>query len=260
MSKKLLFLCAIVFACNSTLQPQTINLSFPYFAGAEYDFYLFQGVSTDTIQRGVIGEDGNLTLTIPDCYKEYVGMAQWTLRSGGGLSFVIYGKDFSVSCTEAAPKSEDIIYKGNPENDFITQQYPLQQRLLEKVEVMRAVQRVYQTDINNNIYQAVENELKLLKETFRQYQHDKRESTLYAARYLRISDFVNYIPLYSLSDTGEEHKIEMLRFVEEELDMDALFTTGLWKNVILQSAGLYENGDDFISAIDRKSTRLNSSH
>ena len=50
----------------SAISAQTISLYFPHFAGAEYDFYLFQGVSSDTIQRGAIGEDGNLTLTIPD--------------------------------------------------------------------------------------------------------------------------------------------------------------------------------------------------
>ena len=251
MLKKLSLSIAILFACI-LLQAQTISLYFPHFAGAEYDFYLSQGVASDTIQKGAIGKDGNLILTIPDHYKGYKGMSQWMLRNGGGLSFVINGSDFSVSCTEAMPNDNNIIYKGNPESDFIGRHYPLQQQLLRKIEVIRNTHHVYQTDTISTIYQVVKSELELLKETFHQQQLEKQKSPLYAAHYLRISDFMNYTPLYTLSDTEEEHRAEMLRFVEEELDMDILFTSGLWRNVISQSAGLYENGDDFITAMISK--------
>ena len=247
MKRTILTLLITTFV--NTISSQTISLHFPHFAGAEYDFYLFQGITSDTIQSGTIGKDGNLTLTIPEQYKGYKGMSRWLLRSGGGLDFVINGKNFSVSCTEEMPNDDNIIYKENPENDFISQRYLPQQQLLEKIEVIRNTQRVYQADTRSDIYHTVENELKLLKETFRQQQQEKRESPLYAAHYLRISDFLNYTPLYSLSDTEEEHKSEMLRFVEEELDMDVLFTTGLWRNVILQCSGLYENESNFISTM-----------
>ena len=250
--KRTLFFTALIALFSSSITAQTISLYFPHFKGAEYDFYLFQGVASDTIQRGAIGEDGSLTLTIPEQYKGYKGMSRWLLRSGGGLDFVINGGDFFVSCTEAMPNDNNIIYEGNPENDFIHRQYPLQQQLLEKIETMRTVQRIYQTDTLSNIYQAVAAELTLLKETFSQSQQEKQKSPLYAASYLRISDFLNYTPLYTLSDTEEQHKAEMLRFVEKELNMDALFTTGLWKNVITQAAGLYENGNDFVSAMITK--------
>ena len=256
--KRIIFTLFIAL-CGSAISAQTISLYFPHFAGAEYDFFLFQGVASDTIiQRGAIGEDGNLTLTIPDKYKGYAGMSRWLLRSGGGLDFVINGKDFSVSCTEAMPGDNNIIYKGNPENDFIRERYPLQRQLLEKIEVIRSTQRVYQTDTLSNIYQVIESELELLKDAFHRHQQDTRESSLWAAGYLRVSDFLNYTPLYSLSDTQEDHRAEMLRFVEEELNMEALFTTGLWKNMIGQAAGLYENGEGFIPAMTAKMKQTSS--
>ena len=247
--KRTIFLTIFIAVCSSIISAQTISLYFPHFAGAEYDFYLFQGVASDTIQRGVIGEDGNLTLTIPDHYKGYKGVTQWRLRGGGGLSFIVSGKGFSVSCTEAMPNDNNIIYEGNPENDFISWHYPLQQQLLRKIEVIQSAQSVYQTELLSNIYEALESEFELLKERFHQQQLEKQKSLLYAAHYLHINDFLNYIPLYTLSNTEEEHRAEMQRFIEEDLNMDILFTSGLWKNVILQSAGLYENGDDFISAM-----------
>ena len=256
--KRTLFLAVFITLCNSFISAQTISLYFPHFADAEYDFYLFQGVDSDTIQSGAIGEDGKLTLTIPEKYKDYKGMTRWILRKGGGLDFVINGYDFSVSCTEEMPNNNNIIYKGNPENDFIHQNYPLQQQLLEKIEVIRSTERAYQADTLSNIYQAVKTELELLKETFYQFQQEKQESPLWAAHYLRISDFMNYTPLYTLSDSEEEHKAEMLRFIEKELNMDVLFTSGFWKNVITQSAGLYENGEDFISAMTAKLQQTSS--
>ena len=256
MKRLLLILPITAIVC--AVSAQTITVHFPYFKGAEYDFCLFQGVAIDTVQRGVIGEDGNLTLTVPEKYKDYKGMAQWTLRSGGGLSFVINGNDFSVSCTEQIPNENNIIIKGNPDNDFMRQRYPLQQQLLQKIEIIRAAQQAYQTDPLSNIYRALEDELKVLKESFRLFQLETKESPLYAAHYLRINDFANYMPLYSLSDTGEEHKAEMLRFVEEELDMEILFTSGLWKDAISLSAGLYENGNGFISTMTGKMKQIAS--
>ena len=66
---------------------------------------------------------------------------------------------------------------------------------------------------------------------------------------MRISDFMNYTPPYSLPDTESQHKTERQYFVEEELNMDALYTSGHWKNALLQSAGLYENEEMFISVM-----------
>ena len=244
--------------CFCAVSAQSISLYFPHFAGAEYDFYLYQGVSSDTIQHGVIGEDGKLTLTIPEQYKLYKGMSRWMLRNGGGLDFVITGNDFSVSCMESMPNDNNIVHQGNPENDFTRQYYSIQQHLFEKIRVIRATQRVCQTDTLSSIYLAVENEMKHLKEAFSQHQQEKRNSPLYAAHYLRISDFLNFTPLYSLSDTEEEHRVEMLRFVERELSMDMLFTSGLWENVISQIAGLYGHGDNFISVMITKMQQTTS--
>ena len=241
MKRLLLILPITAIVC--AVSAQTISLHFPYFKGAEYDFSLFQGVVTDTVQQGVIGNDGKLTLTIPEKYKGYKGMAQWTLRSGGGLSFVVNGSDFSISCTEQAPNENNIIYKGNPDSDFNNRHQLAQRQLFGKIEVMRAAQGIYQTDTKSNIYRAVEDEMKVLKESFSLFQSETKESPLYAAHYQRINDFTKYFPLYSLSDTEAEHKAEMQRFVAEELNMESLYTSGLWKDAIQIAAGLYENGD-----------------
>ena len=249
---KKILLTIIMAICVCAASAQTISLYFPHFAGVEYVFYLYQGIDTDTIQRGTIGNDGNLTITIPDRYKTYVGMAQWSMLSGGGLSLAINGKDFSVSCTEAVPNENNITYSENPEIDFMLRRYQHQQNLMGKIELIRTAQAMYQTDSQNNFYQAVEEELKLLKESFRLFQLETQQSKLYAAHYFRINDFMNFMPLYSLSDTKEEHLLEMLRFVETELSMEKLFTSGLWKNTISQIAGLYQDNDGFVPAMITK--------
>ena len=231
--------------CVCAVSAQSISLYFPHFSGVEYDFYLFQGVKSDTVQRGVIGTDGNLTLTVPEQYKGYKGVSRWMLRNSGGLDFVITGNDFSVSCTESQPNDNNIIYKGSPDNDFIVQLYSIQRHLQEKLRVMQAIQHLYQTSPLSDIYQAAERELKLLNETYRELHLELLSSPLYAARYLRISDFANN----TLPNTGGDPKVELLRFVTEELNLDVLFTSGLWRNVIRQFPDLYANGDDFISAM-----------
>lgn len=239
-------------ASNNASSP-AIELYFPHFAGYEYDFFFFQGMRSDTIQRGTIGEDGRLTLTVPEDYKAYAGMGRWLLKKGGGLSFIVNGEDFSISCIEAMPNDDNITYQGSPENDFLNQQYFKQQAIFQKIDALRMLREAYEKEPKNSLYKQSEKEIKKQIAAFDALTRETINSPLYAARYRRISDFYNGLPLYNIGggilsasalteqEAEENRQKERRQFAHEELSMDALYTTGLWNSVITQMLDLYED-------------------
>ena len=254
----------IVFAivCSYVLSAQTISLYFPHFAGVEYDFYVFQGTTNDTIQQGAIGDDGRLTLTIPNQYKNYRGMSRWLLRNGGGLDFAINGESFSVSCTEANPNDDNIIYEGSKENRFTNAYYARQQALFQKLEALNGMQRAYEKETEHPIYSLLKTEKAEKDSLFEVLNREAIESPLYAAQFQRINDFLNGYPMYRIYDNSEDpqaqHQADRARYISEELSMDALYTSGFWKEVITQAAAMYQDSDDFLPAMINNLNRTKS--
>jgi len=301
-------LAGAVLANNySPVRAQGITLYFPHFAGEEYDFYVFRGEKTDTISTGRIGEDGYVYLsTSPKSPPwegtsgnspslgggrgEVAGMGRWLLRNGGGLDFIINGEDFSVSCTEAMPNDNNIVYEGSRENDYLHELYYRQQEILQKAGALQMLINAYTNlspdpspqerggarSAENDALRApslveraggevdamlalVELEVERQNKLFEELVNETRQSSLYAARYHRISDFYNWIPLYSILNNNmmneKKRLAERRRFISEELDMDALYTSGLWNAVISQTFELYpdkaEFGDAMVKALKR---------
>ncbi|MDL2257500.1 thioredoxin family protein [Bacteroidales bacterium OttesenSCG-928-I14] len=243
----------LLIRLSVSLSAQTIDLSFPYFAGQEYDFFIFEGTKNDTIQKGFIPHDGRLSLSLPE---DYTGMGRWLLKNGGGLDFVVNGEDFTVSCSEAMPSDESIIYTGSPENDYFRNYFFRQQAIFRKMDVMNMGIEAYIKERDNPICVLFHSEKEKQLAEFKDLVQETQTSSFYAAKFRRMSDFLNGYPMYVIYSYDEEGQENMLkdrrRYVEEELDMEALFTSGLWKELISQSVGLYENEAAFISAMRHK--------
>ena len=255
--KRILIVLTIVCS-HVVLFAQTISLYFPHFAGTEYDFYVFQGTSNDTIQRGAIGEDGRLTLTIPNQYKDYQGMSRWRLSNGGGLDFVVNGNDFSVSCTEAMPNDENIRYEGSKENEFTDAYYPRQQALFQKQDALTRMLNAYGKEQEHPIFSLLKAEKERQDSLFVALSGEAIESPLYSARFQRINNFLNRYPMYAMPTNPEEQQADRNHYITEELSMDALYTSGLWKEVITQAAAMYQNTDDFLPAMINNLNRTKS--
>jgi hypothetical protein len=60
-------------------------------------------------------------------------MTRWLLKKGGGLDMIYTGKGFEVTCLSEQPGPDNIIYTGNPENDYLKDQHLRQQTILDKL-------------------------------------------------------------------------------------------------------------------------------
>lgn len=242
-----LFILTALYAF--TLSGQEIILYFPHFAGQEYDFYLFEGNKNDTIQSGIIPEDGRLTINA----RSYTGMGRWLLRSGGGLDFVVNKENFSVSCIEATPNQDNIIYKGSEENDFLLENFFSQQVIFQKLDAIHAGIEAYAKEPDNPVYSLLFSELEKQEKAFMGLTEATTASPLYAARFRRISSFLNGWPMYTLNHYKLDEQLkDHRRFVENELSMDILFTSGFWREVIAQCLELYKDEDIFMQTMITK--------
>lgn len=228
MKKIFIFLTSM--SLMSTLSAQTIQVSFPHFAGKEYYYVIMKGDKKDTIvPKGKLDSKGKTMLQLPLSQKGYVGMSSFQLKEGGGLDIVVNNENATVSCNEAQPSIDNIKFTGSPENEFLLKQYQKQQQILEKVSVINGGLQLY--DKNESIYPYFEKEYTNLKERFAAVQSETAQSKLYAARFREMSDFL--MGVGSRLDLSEADKnLEFREYMRSKVNMQWLYTSNLWSPVI----------------------------
>jgi thiol-disulfide isomerase/thioredoxin len=255
MKQVITFILLILF--GGTITAQTIDFYFPYLAGSEYSFHLNRGTVNDTIQRGTIGADGRLSFTLPEKDKEYVGMVHWALNPGGGQSFVLNKENFSVSCMKPNPTENDIIFLNSKENTYLKDEFRQQQALFGKVDAIYRAKTAYADD--PSLYPVFEKEFSKLQSSFDAQQKAVAASPLYAARYIQMIGFLNGLGprLYEAGEEAQKDK-DLIRYVDENLDMDYLYTSGLWNHIISSTFKLYTDKKAFGEGMVKNLKRIRS--
>lgn len=209
MKKIFIFLTSI--GLLSSLQAQTIQLSFPHFAGKEYSYVITKGDRKDTIvAKGKLDSKGKTILQLPISQKGYVGMSSFQLTEGGVLDILVNNENCTISCNEAVPTLDNIKFIASPDNEFLVKQYQKQQQILEKVGVINGGLQVYTK--NDSIYPYFEKEFTKLKQRFAAVQSETAHSKLYAARFREMNDFL--MGVGSRLDLSEaERNLEFREFI-----------------------------------------------
>ena len=227
--KKLSITYAVILLSISTVHAQEIHLFFPHFAGQNYVWKIFQGEKELTVRSGKIAPDGGVTLIMPETYQNYRGMTRWMLKKGGGLDMIYVGKAFSVECLSEHPDPKNIIYKDNPENDYLSAQGQRLQTILKKLGAVNHLLQAYSAD--EDLYKTALKEQERLRLKFEQTQKDRSHSPLYAARFGEIVDFTR-----GVADKVYENQKDHIRyfndFVTYTMKFLALYTSGHWDRVM----------------------------
>lgn len=229
--KKQIITALLVVLWVSYAQSQTVQLDFKHFAGKEYTWLIVYGDKQDTVSTGKLDKVGKVTLQLPQKYKDYVGMSRFMLKEGGGLDLVINNENFTVRSSEAQPNESNIVYTGSPENEFLMQEATKQQKVLAKAELAAAGLQLYTK--SDAIYPSFKTEQQALDLQFKTIQNETARSPLYAARF---REFVNYLTNTgsSLTQAPEQKQQYLNAFVRAKLDLDALYTSNHWSNVLGQ--------------------------
>ncbi|MBF0651965.1 redoxin domain-containing protein [Dysgonomonas sp. GY75] len=187
-------------------------------------------------------------------------MTQWLLANGGGLSMIVAGgENFSVSCTEAQPSEENIIYKNTSENNYLNTRYKRQQDILGKIDAMRMATEVYKNDAD--LLSIFNTELQKQERVYKLLQAETASNPLYAARFAQVVDVTRGLPPVPVSGP-DEIAGSLNDYVLDSLDIDALYTSGHWAGVLEQLMDWYsykeENRAAFIPAMTRLARRASA--
>jgi hypothetical protein len=228
----LAFALIVIFLLScSGVHAQAIQLHFPHFADHSYDWKIFQGKKQITVRSGEIASDGSLTLAMPEAYQDYRGMTRWMLKTGGGLDMIYMGKGFSVECLSKHPNDKNIIYTGNPENDYLKDQHHRQQTILDKLGAVNHFLQVYTP--TEDLYQTISKEQIHMRKQFEQIQEARADSPLYAARFGEIVDFTKGVA-DKVYVNPADHADYFNDFVTHTLKFKDLYTSGHWDQVLHQ--------------------------
>ena len=229
MKRRIFKLVLILLLAGFDVCAEEIYLHFPHFTGQQYEWKIFQGRDQSTVRSGEIPSDGRITLIMPQAYQDYQGMTRWLLKKGGGLDMIYTGKGFSVECLSIQPGPDNIIYTGNPENNYLKTQHLRQQTILEKLGAVNHLLEVYQPD--EDLHKIAIAEQLRLRQAFEQVQADRSKSSLYAARFGEIVDFTRGIA-DKIYENQEDHIAYFNDFVTHTLDFKDLYTSGHWDQVL----------------------------
>jgi peroxiredoxin len=234
-----------------------IHLHFPHFSGHSYEWKIFQGQKQLSVQSGEIPSDGRVTLIMPEPYQNYQGMTRWLLKKGGGLDMIYTGKEFSVECLSEQPGPDNIIYTGNPENEYLKSQHLRQQTILDKLGAVNHLLQVYLPD--EELYKLALSEQADLRQAFEQVQADRAKNPLYAARFGEIVDFTRGVA-DRIYDNAQDHTAYFNDFVTHDLDFRKLYTSGHWDQVLqhwlMMNIGSGMGYQTFIKRLDTALSRM----
>lgn len=248
-NKLLIFGTAFMLVCGS-LRSQTINIDFTHFSGKQYVVYLLKGTKQDTVCRGTLDKNGRAAIIIPNANKNFRGIARWSLINNGGLEFILNGeKNFTVRCTEAQPSDNNISYINTPENAFMYEQFLKQSEVLGKAAAVSQMLQLYKP--NEYIYSTLDSEKQSLEKRFENIQSETAKSPLYAARIREYSNYLSRIGS-SLELTQEEIEKESREFIENKLNVEQLYYSGFWDNVLSSFVSSSAANDSILVSGSRK--------
>lgn len=110
-----LILFLSLLAVSGIINAQKIDITIPKEANKEYAFILNKGIKQDTIQKGTVSFTGDITITIPQKEKDYVGMGSLQVKGRAPINMIINHESFSVTQT-ANSKLE---FKNSKENTYL---------------------------------------------------------------------------------------------------------------------------------------------
>jgi peroxiredoxin len=166
---------------------------------------------------------------MPETYQDYRGMTRWMLKKGGGLDMIYVGKDFSVECLSEHPGPDNIIYKANPENDYLSAQGQKQQDILKKLGAVNHLLQAYSQE--EDLHKTASKEQERLRRQFEQTQKERRKSPLYAARFGEIVDFTRGVA-DKVYENQEDHVRYFNNFVTHTMNFMDIYTSGHWDRVL----------------------------
>lgn len=245
MKKAVCILLLIAVTGTGHLHSSGITLHFSQYPGTPVLVLLKQGISTDTLYNGVLDKDGAASFAVPAAYAGYTGMA--TVRvEDTNLDFIVSskGENLTVSCGERYIHGGNTVFEGSPENEYLQRQFIAQMNRLQKINYLTGLVRLYSP--GNEFGTAVQQEKDKLEREQTAFTVEIDRNPLYAARFIQLYNFLH--GEIATLDYADSTRMAAVRgYVRDSLDINSLYTSGLWFETINGLLALYDTGMPFHS-------------
>lgn len=246
--KKVMFIIAYLLL-NICLSAQTITIDFPKHPNKMLTLSLKQGTVHDTIYHALLDTQGKAYIGVPLASEDYRGMAKINIDGGATLDIIITGKEApTIFSPDEYLTAENITFSNSLENESLQQWFLSQAMRQQKTGILKDAEFLYQGD--TRFYPLLRNEKESLELEQKEFEGSLSQSPLYAARFIEFYNFLNSkVAGLLYADSLQMAKVRT--FVCDSLDVEALFTSGLWFNTLNGMLALYDNNapyhKDFIS-------------
>ncbi|MFT3995716.1 MAG: thioredoxin-like domain-containing protein [Dysgonomonas sp.] len=230
-------ICTILFTIITlSLAGQTIKLSAPPFAGKQVRLYYFEGAKTDSL-LSVIDPQGNVKLVIPE--SEYRGMATLMVVGAGALEMIVAEPVVKVNCNNSQLNTETVSFIGSAENDFLKHIFLTQSQYMRQQVWLEGGMNLFPDNLS--LKAQLNTEQSKLQKTMERGQQQIANSSLYAAQYYRLADFMNR--LFSTEQRRDSKAaLDIRHEMESTLDIASLYTSGqLWNSALNFYASLFNH-------------------
>ncbi|NDV95628.1 hypothetical protein D0T84_11995 [Dysgonomonas sp. 521] len=255
--RTLKFLIFVTFCTGCHLSAQEIQLQAPALSGKDAKLYYFTGAKVDSLVSVVDGS-GKAILSIPG--KDYRGMATLVVPGSGGIELVAAEPVVSVQSSASQLNTETVSFPSSKENSFLKHIFTSQSRYMQQQSWLQAGSQLF--DAGSPFLTQLQPELDKVNASMQALDKEISSSSLYAARYYRLADFMN-----RLFDTEQKRDSEraalIRREMEESLDIASLYRSGqLWSSVLNFYISLFNHtaGTDkqqqYVASVQRTLQRL----
>lgn len=229
---------ALLFLCVTGLSAQSVAIDLPFHPGRKLVLSLKNGTRNDTIFSGNLDDKGQVVVSIPKQYKSYRGMAALRPEHPGAyFEFIIAGEDMILKCEEEYPHGGNVTFSGSPENEALQRWFTGQAKRQQKIGMLSELLRLY--DNTDKLFPLMEEEKTGLEAEQAAFEKELTGSNLYAARFIGLHNFLNrdIAPLVFADSAG---MAKTRRYITDNLDVQSLYTSGLWFDVLNGSLALYD--------------------
>jgi len=241
MKRTILFFIGLLLVCTAALS-QVISLDFPRNAGKSMKLVLKFGTQTDTIYQGNFDASGKAKITLPSAYQDYTGMAGLILENKTGVDFIINGESPVIRCNDEFITNNNIVFENSQENQNLQNWFISQYSRLQKLNLLSQAAMFYAPD--DNFSASLGSELNSLSSQQSVFESQLRQSPLYAAKFIRFYNYLNR-EISALPSANPSLKSQVRNFVRDSLDINNLFSSGLWFNTLNGILALYDENSPY---------------
>ena len=217
-------LFCFIYTVNSVAQE--IQLSLPLLPAQQVKLYYYTSANVDSLFSAT-DASGKARIKMPQ--DNYRGMAIVAVPGAGGIEFVVAEPYILLECNTNVLDNETVRFPGSEENRFIKYVFTNQSLYVQQKAWLDAGSELFP---GSSLLQQIQPELEKVNSSMAALDKEITSSQLYAARYFRLSDFMN-----RLFDTEQQRDVNGAMLIRKEmetnLDIASLYHSGqLWNSVL----------------------------